>query len=191
LGSGNDLSVRRVKMTILVLKEVLFQHSLWLSSNYEKGKRANLEGTDLSGANLCQANLFNANLSGADLSGADLRKAILYRANLRDANLNRADLRKAILVESNLYRANLEGANLVGADLEMANLREAILPEKELIIGNLYEVTYECYPYYFNKAIVCLLSINKDNSFDLIESISGEIHRSVESWVKYSMKEID
>ena len=94
------------KITEEELKEILEQHKLWLDSDVEKGKRANLTGADLSGADLT-----GADLSGADLSGANLSYATLSSANLSCADLSRADLRRA--------------------DLSGANLTDTILDEKE------------------------------------------------------------
>lgn len=198
------------------LKKILEEHSIWLSSHGEKGKQANFEDADLRQANLRdadlrQTNLSGANLRGANLIGANLHLANLMGANLTDANLTRAYLNNvylnnaylkdaylngADLSEANLYGADLSGADLVGTNfigacLNYVNLEGATLSEKELVVGNRYELTYRYSPYYFNKAIVCLLSINKDNTLDLIESVSGTVHRSVEIWLKYSMKEIN
>ena len=86
-------------MDTLELVKILDAHKEWLRSEIE-GKRANLSGADLSGADLR-----SADLSGANLSGADLRRADLSGANLSGADLRRADL----------SGANLSGANLSGA----------------------------------------------------------------------------
>jgi hypothetical protein len=59
------------------------------------GEKKDLEGV----------NLTNANLEGADLEGANLRNA-----NLENANLEGANLRNANLIDTNLRNANLEGA---------------------------------------------------------------------------------
>jgi hypothetical protein len=129
------------------LKQILKDHSLWINSHCEKGKRANLFGADLSkvnlsgiffsranleranlieadfiGADLRGADLEEANLQGADLRGANLRGADFEGANLSGANLERADLRRADLSEANLKRANLQGADLRGANLNEAYL---------------------------------------------------------------------
>jgi hypothetical protein len=50
----------------------------------------NLRGADLREANLWEANLRGAALWGADLRGADLRGATLWKANLRGADLRGA-----------------------------------------------------------------------------------------------------
>ena len=55
--------------------------------------------------------------SGANLDGANLTDANLYGANLDGANLTRANLDGANLYGANLTRANLTRANLAGANL--------------------------------------------------------------------------
>ena len=82
------------------LDEIIENHGRWLRD--EGGKRA-----DLSGANLCRADLREADLRGADLYGADLCRANLCEADLRGANLR----------HTNLCHANLRGADLEGANL--------------------------------------------------------------------------
>jgi len=61
-------------------------------------------GAELNGADLSNANLRETNLNGADLS----------EANLSEARLNGADLSRAILVETNLDGATLTGDNIYG-----------------------------------------------------------------------------
>jgi CheY-like chemotaxis protein len=109
---------------------VAAEHVLWLQTKGAEGKRANLEGMDLAGADLSNSILANATFRGVDLSdatltasrldGADLRRAILSAANLSGANLGVASLRHA-----NLSLANLDNAVLRGADLSGATLRGA------------------------------------------------------------------
>ena len=95
----------------------------------EKVQGANLVGYDLSEANLRRANLFGANLRRANLRRANLWGANLFGANLRRANLRGADLFDADLFEANLRGADLRGADLSGADLSGANLSGANLSE--------------------------------------------------------------
>ena len=87
---------------------------------------------DLDGANLTRANLY-----GADLDGANLTRANLTRANLDGANLTRANLTRANLTRANLYGANLTRANLDGAEPYGANLDGANLGDTKLIDGGL------------------------------------------------------
>ena len=72
------------------LKAILENHRLWLESDGEQGKRANLQGADLDGANLRSAVLDSANLYGANLQGANLQGANLWGARLQGANLRGA-----------------------------------------------------------------------------------------------------
>jgi hypothetical protein len=96
------------------------------------GKIKNLDGADLSGANLFRANLtgadlFRANLTMANLDGADLSGANLFRADLTGADLTMANLSVANLSVANLTRTNLSGANPIRANLSVANLSGANL----------------------------------------------------------------
>ena len=93
-----------------------------LLENYAKGQRsfiraelgeADLQGTNLKGADLSYADLSEANLSGANLRGTDLSYCDLSQADLTDA-----DLRGALLMSANLSQANLQGAKLEKADCD-------------------------------------------------------------------------
>jgi len=99
-------------------------------------ERLDLSESDLSGANLGEANLsgadlFIANLHEANLNGADLFEASLFGADLSGTdlsktNLFRADLSAANLGSANLSKADLFAANVVGADLWEVNLAAAV-----------------------------------------------------------------
>ena len=93
-------------ITSYELIKILDDHKLWIN-DATTGKRADLRGANLEGANLSSANLKGANLSSANLKGA----------NLSSANLEGADLEGAYLRDADLKGANLEGADLKGADL--------------------------------------------------------------------------
>jgi len=63
------------------LKEILKLHKMWLLEK-ERGKRADLSGSDISCSNLSCSNLSGSdiscsNLSGSNLSGSELINAIL------------------------------------------------------------------------------------------------------------------
>jgi uncharacterized protein YjbI with pentapeptide repeats len=62
----------------------------------------NLQGLDLSGANLQNTDLNMAKLQGVDLSGANLEETRLNKANLRCALLSEANLKGAFLNQANL-----------------------------------------------------------------------------------------
>jgi hypothetical protein len=112
------------------LDRILQAHKKWVGSFGKRGKKADLRGAELYGADLSKAGLVVANLSGADLRWADLRGAELYRADLSRAYLTWANLSGADLRWANLSKANLEGANLSKANLEEANLSGAIFEPK-------------------------------------------------------------
>lgn len=83
--------------------------------------------TDLSGANLSGANLYEANLSGAYLRDCNLRYSNLSGSDLRGSDLRYSNLSDCILRYSNLSGANLYEAYLRGADLSGADLSGAYL----------------------------------------------------------------
>ncbi len=103
---------------------------------------ADLISTNLRGANLSRACLYDSDLRGADLRDANLHDADLIGAWLRDANLRGADLSEAHLQDSDLSEAwlrdtNLRGAWLRGADLRGADLSEAQLKQIKSLKGTI------------------------------------------------------
>ena len=91
---------------------------------------------------LCHtADFTKSNIEGANLSGADLRCACFAKASLKNTNFNQARLDraefsaadchgavffKAKLPYSDLSHAILSGANFTGADLKQATLHRII-----------------------------------------------------------------
>lgn len=104
--------------------------------------RLRLEGVDLTGARLMDADLAGADLMGArldlvsladaDLSAADLEGASLIQARVTGARLADANLARATLAGADLTGAHLAGACLVGADLRGAALVNASLQGADL-----------------------------------------------------------
>ena len=114
--------------------------SISLRNSWEFG--ADLISTNLRGANLSRACLYDSDLRGADLRDANLHDADLIGAWLRDANLRGADLSEAHLQDSDLSEAwlrdtNLRGAWLRGADLRGADLSEAQLKQIKSLKGTI------------------------------------------------------
>lgn len=79
------------------LKEILALHRQYIQRGGKSGKRAELEGANLQGADLRDANLEYADLQNTNLQGADLRNADLEYAHIGGANLSTANLEGAIL----------------------------------------------------------------------------------------------
>lgn len=94
---------------------------------YANLKNANLERADLGSANLKLADLERSDMYGADLRDTNLHGSCLEGSDLRGANLIYTDLRWANLKMVDLSAANLTYANLMGANLEGANLTEVEL----------------------------------------------------------------
>lgn len=93
-----------------------------------------LNGADLTGLSLPNANLAWAHFIAADLSRADLRGASLICANLSavdliEADLSHADLRGASLFMADITDANFDGADLRGALVAMEQLATAIVTD--------------------------------------------------------------
>ena len=96
-----------------------------------------LMDSDLSGANLANANLAFGSLIGADLTsailtGANLANAYLLGANLAYANLEGTNLTGAVLTGTNLASADLENANLTGTNLTGAILKDVKVNDEQL-----------------------------------------------------------
>ena len=89
--------------------------------------------TDLSGADLTQANLVGANLSFSYLVGSSLMNARLNHVNLTLADLTRVNLENAQLIQADLTQASLPQARLSKADLTAARLPGANLEAARLL----------------------------------------------------------
>ena len=119
-------------------------------------ERFRLDGRNLSGAILNEAQFGQCTFQRTDLTGAvlddtvllmcDLRLSLLAGASLRGAkipggafagaDLSGADLSNCVLPEADLSGANLSGANLTGAILRGANLEGANLSQATIDVFN-------------------------------------------------------
>ncbi|MBD1861290.1 MULTISPECIES: pentapeptide repeat-containing protein [Trichocoleus] len=88
--------------------------------------------TDLSGAELKDANLTGAFLGNALMERTNLIRAILNKADLSKARLSKSNLSSAKLVAANFRQAILNHASLTGADLGNADFSEANLQAARL-----------------------------------------------------------
>lgn len=125
----NDLNLTEFVLVDKVLKGASFERT--------KLVKANLERSNLRGANFASAKLRQAKLSGADLTRAVFREADLRDADLRGGTFRQADLRAARLVNAHLEGACLRDASLPGADLHGAHLAAADLGGAVLDIAEL------------------------------------------------------
>jgi phospholipase C len=94
----------------------------------------NMQGIDLSGAELNNANLNGANLqkaflTNANLTGASVRGTNLQNADFAGANLTNADLRGSNLQHDDFTNADLDGANLAGANFQQAVWSNTTCPD--------------------------------------------------------------
>ena len=167
------------------LKEILYQHKLWVEGN--GGKRANLRDANLTGTDLRSADLRGADLSDANLSGANLWNVNLAGANLTSANLTSA----------NLHDAKLSGAKLTSANIEDAHLNNAIgLPNISWIepgilvkLNNVYDGFYVEKEFKRNNFIqdsigMVIQNNPEEGTFDLL--VGDRIIRDIPNWLKYS-----
>lgn len=148
LMKGKTMKNNNMRIDREALLSILTNHQLWIKTDGQSGKQADLSGAiltgmsliradlrraNLRGANLRGADLRGADLSGADLSGADLTGAYLTHANLTVANLSRTDLTSAKLNMANLIKTNLRGADLTGASFDGAHIDGTDLTQ---LLGN-------------------------------------------------------
>lgn len=102
--------------------------------------------SDLSGANLYDANLQHHSFRKADLSGANLASSRLYcsyfdGANLTGVDFTRGDLvgidsKDGVLCNVNFRRTHFRGANFTGADLRGVNFKHAVMENVSFIGAN-------------------------------------------------------
>ncbi|WP_413167309.1 pentapeptide repeat-containing protein [Capilliphycus salinus ALCB114379] len=81
--------------------------------------------SDLSGADLTEANFTGAFLSNIDMKRANLLRATLNKADLSEADLTGTNFSSAKLIGANLEQTKLNNAKFTGADLANADLSEA------------------------------------------------------------------
>jgi uncharacterized protein YjbI with pentapeptide repeats len=129
---AHSLVVRR--LTQAMVDAICAKHDrLW--SSKPGGARAvfawcDLSGLDISGKNLCDADLTGAVLMNCKAKGVRFDHANLFGADLSDCDLTEASLRRA-----DLRGACLRNANLTGADLFECDLREGALAAADRRVG--------------------------------------------------------
>jgi uncharacterized protein YjbI with pentapeptide repeats len=138
---------------------------------------ANLNEAELMSANLgatflCWANLVSANLSGAILTTTDLRWANLHRAKLAGALLSQAKLDGANLVEADFTKAHLISCHVYGVNVWRVCLEEAT--QKNLIITPLDEQPVVSVDHLEVAQFIHLLLTNKKIR-DVIDTVAKKV----------------
>ncbi len=139
---GTDQNLVEFFVNQLVSGEV----AIWSKFAHEwNGKRINLSGLFLRGADLKKANFRKIDLIGADLSAANLEdakfnKTNLSMANLHEANLKRAYFNEALLTDTDLSGSDLSSAYFFWTTLHRANLSFARLEGTKLDSTKFIEV---------------------------------------------------
>lgn len=95
-------------------------------------KGENLQGWDLTGANLKGLDFRGKDVRGVFMEAADLSGARFTGANLSDTVLARANLEGADFSGANLSGTNLGGAKLCGANFGKANLTRTVMYQADL-----------------------------------------------------------
>jgi uncharacterized protein YjbI with pentapeptide repeats len=107
------------------LNQILDAHQNWIVSEGKKGMIADLNFTNLEGADLSNRNLNHIVLQGSNLKNANLSCSNFEEADLGGANLSHANLKEADLGSANLRQANLKEATLIGSILKDADIQDA------------------------------------------------------------------
>jgi len=136
------------RLTDEELKSILDEHAMWLETNGEKGKQADLSYVDFTRQNreeaLLQWNMLRkADLRHANFLGASLRGAVLSKINLSGAALKRVDFVRSQFINANLKEAHLVESNLQMADFSGANMQKARLYKANLQDGNFLFANFE------------------------------------------------
>lgn len=107
------------------VEEIIARHELWVSTNKERGERADFS---------------KQTLIGMDFSNRNLSSAIFRESNLSNSNFENADLSEAIFSNTKMSAVNLTNAKMVGTNLHKANLYSATLTKTDFSYSNMYGV---------------------------------------------------
>jgi uncharacterized protein YjbI with pentapeptide repeats len=102
--------------------------------------KANLSGATLDFANMAGTNLHKANLNGASLNQTDLQGAVLAGIDLSVAQFDATNLTDDTLTGLNLSAADFQNINLAGFDLAGSDLNDAIVISGDLDGTNLEHI---------------------------------------------------
>ncbi len=162
-----------------------------LNKNGEMLRDLKLDGFDLSGINLQNAQLANTSFKSSRLECkrgrecSKLIKANLYQAQFEDASLSQIDLRETNLIDAKLQKAYLKEAQFQNANLYLANLEEAKLPGAKFQRADLENTK-------FKDAIMCSdifdestgSTKNRCANFIGAKNLTAEQVKSAKNWEK-------
>jgi len=94
---------------------------------HDNGAVVDLDGTNLVGADLHDANLNTASVRNSDLARADLTSAWLIGTSFSGTNLSNSDWESASAVQADLSNTTLTGAFFYVADIRNSDLENANL----------------------------------------------------------------
>lgn len=131
---GNCEPLQKTNLSELALEGVNLRGAYLRNADFQEAllREGDLRDANLQLVNFEGANLFRADLRGAELLGANFHYATLVKAKLEGTDLRDVNFINANLSEANLTKANLAGNNLELTDFRDANLREANLSEADL-----------------------------------------------------------
>jgi uncharacterized protein YjbI with pentapeptide repeats len=108
---------------------------VWNSLDYRLRDRIDLQGIDLSGADLTKLSLWGRSVKGASFAGSNLKSAELWNAelqnvvftgaNLENCSFQNSKLNSTTFRDANLSNANLVNTKLLGVDFTGATLKDA------------------------------------------------------------------
>ena len=122
-----DLSIQRIIITNISIKEIKFSSGDISGSSFEKTKMrkvylnnmmlksVNFNGANLDGCHFKNCNMYNLKMKEAKASGIQLNDSSLVNAQFYNSELKGCDLRNCDLTNVNFEGANLNRANLLGA----------------------------------------------------------------------------
>lgn len=111
---------------------------VWNDLHYKVRDQINLEGADLSEANLIEISLWGKKLKKTNFSGSKIIKGELWNCDLQDANFSNASL-----VLCNLKAANLTGAKFSDAGLAKVDLSNCKLQGADFTDAILEQITFD------------------------------------------------
>lgn len=130
---------------------------------------ANLNGADLSNADLCDTFLNATKLRGANLSGANLSESFFAGVDFTDAELNGTDLSYSSFIDCNFEGARLNSCYIFGISVWRMKGRPA--EQKDLVITTEPKITVDN----IELAQFIYLMVNNQSLRDVIDTLTSKV----------------